>query len=84
MESLTLTRPNRPRALISLVPMIDVMLVSGITVAMLAIHWFMRNRYLHDVAAALPRWLLAGAWGVMVWLIIISQGQSSAFIYFQF
>jgi len=65
-------------------PMIDVLLVTGVTIAMLAIHWFMRNRYLHDVAAATPRWLLAGAWGVMLWLIIISQGQSSAFIFFQF
>ena len=65
-------------------PMIDVLQVTGVTVAMLAIHWFMRNRYLHDVAAALPRWLLAGTWGLMLWLIIITQGQSSAFIYFQF
>ena len=65
-------------------PMIDVVQVIGVTTAMLALHWFMRNRYLHDVAAALPRWLLVTVWGAMLWLIIITQGQSNAFIYFQF
>jgi len=65
-------------------PMIDIVQVIGVTAAMLAVHWLMRNRNLHEVAAALPRWLLAGTWGLMSWLIIITQGQSNAFIYFQF
>ena len=65
-------------------PTIDVLQVTLVTVCMLATHWFMRNRHLHEVIAATPRWLLGSAWGVMVWLIIITQGQSNAFIYFQF
>ncbi len=65
-------------------PTIDVLQVSVITVCMLAVHWFMRNRNLHEVIAATPRWLVGATWGVMVWLIIITQGQSDAFIYFQF
>jgi hypothetical protein len=44
----------------------------------------MRNRHLHEVVQAIPRWLTGVAWGVMLWLIIIAQGQSDAFIYFQF
>ena len=64
--------------------MIDVVQVIGVISAMLAVHWFMRNRYLHEVAVAAPRWLLASVWGAMLWLIIITQGKSNAFIYFQF
>ena len=63
---------------------VDIVLVTGITAAMLAIHWFMRHRSLHDVVAAMPRWLIGVAWGLMAWLIVITQGSSNAFIYFQF
>lgn len=63
---------------------VDVLLVVGITTAMLASHWFMRNRLLHEVVAAIPRWLVGLCWGVMAWLIVITQGASNAFIYFQF
>jgi alginate O-acetyltransferase complex protein AlgI len=63
---------------------IDVWVPIGVIASMLVVHWFMRNRELHDVISALPRWLTAVAWGVMLWLIIIAQGQSNAFIYFQF
>jgi len=63
---------------------VDVVLVAGITAAMLAVHWFMRHRALDEVVAAVPRWLLGTTWGVMAWLIVITQGSSNAFIYFQF
>jgi D-alanyl-lipoteichoic acid acyltransferase DltB (MBOAT superfamily) len=65
-------------------PTIDILQVTVVIAVMLVVHWFMRNRYLHEVIGALPRWLVGAAWGVMVWLIIITQGQSNAFIYFQF
>ena len=65
-------------------PTIDILQVAGVISVMLVVHWFMRNRYLHEVIGGLPRWLVGTAWGVMLWLIIITQGQSNAFIYFQF
>jgi len=54
------------------------------TALMLAIHWFMRNRQLNEVVGRLPFWLTGIIWGVMLMLIVITQGGSDAFIYFQF
>lgn len=51
---------------------------------MLVVHWRMRNRDLHQVVAATPAWLVGLALGVMLTLILITQGGSDAFIYFQF
>jgi alginate O-acetyltransferase complex protein AlgI len=51
---------------------------------MLAIHWRMRDRKLHEVIERLPGWFVGVAWGVLLTLIIITQGGSDAFIYFQF
>jgi len=51
---------------------------------MLAIHWRMRNRQLADEIGRLPVWLTGLIWGVMLTMIVITQGGSDAFIYFQF
>ncbi|MES3035469.1 MAG: MBOAT family O-acyltransferase [Gemmatimonadota bacterium] len=48
------------------------------------VHWFMRDRTLHGVAARVPAPAVGLAWGVMLFLVTITQGGSSAFIYFQF
>jgi alginate O-acetyltransferase complex protein AlgI len=58
--------------------------VVGVIAGMLAVHWFMRNRRLDQVASNTPNWLLGLLWGGMLWLITITQGGSDAFIYFQF
>jgi alginate O-acetyltransferase complex protein AlgI len=56
-----------------------------ITIAiMLLIHWRMRERKLDEVVSRMPAWLTGVIWGVMLTLIIITQGGSDAFIYFQF
>ena len=44
----------------------------------------MRQRSLEDVVARAPWWLTAGAVGAMLFVTVISQGSSNAFIYFQF
>ncbi len=51
---------------------------------MLVVHWRMRNRQLKEEIGRLPVWLTGLVWGVMLTLIIITQGGSDAFIYFQF
>lgn len=52
--------------------------------AMLLIHWWMRDRELEAVVARQPAWLVGAALGLMSLLIVISQGEGNAFIYFQF
>jgi alginate O-acetyltransferase complex protein AlgI len=56
----------------------------AVTGAMLAAHWSMRQRRIEDLVAKTPWWLLAALWGAMVFLIIITQDEGHAFIYFQF
>ena len=51
---------------------------------MLAVHWFMRNRRLDEVIGAIPVWRTGVAWGAMLAILVITQGGSDAFIYFQF
>jgi alginate O-acetyltransferase complex protein AlgI len=65
-------------------PTIEILQVTVVIGVLLSVHGFMRNRVLHEVVAAAPRWLVGLTWGAMLWFIIITQGQSDAFIYFQF
>jgi alginate O-acetyltransferase complex protein AlgI len=44
----------------------------------------MRERTLESMVARVPSPVLAGAWGLMAFAIVISQGSGNAFIYFQF
>jgi alginate O-acetyltransferase complex protein AlgI len=60
-------------------------LSAAVTVAIiLAVHWRMRNRMLHEEIDRLPRAALAVLWGGMLWTIAVTQGGGDAFIYFQF
>jgi len=52
--------------------------------AMIGVHWYMRNRSLEQVVSRIPWWGVGLLWGIMLFLIIITQGSGSAFIYFQF
>lgn len=55
-----------------------------VTIIMLFIHWKMRNSSLEALVAKTP-WPIVGiVWGLMLFLIIITQGSGDAFIYFQF
>jgi alginate O-acetyltransferase complex protein AlgI len=55
-----------------------------IVTALVAIHWTMRERTLESMVARVPAPVIAGAWGLMAFAIVISQGSGNAFIYFQF
>jgi alginate O-acetyltransferase complex protein AlgI len=54
------------------------------TVAMVAIHWRMRDTSIEAVVQKIPAPLLGVTLGAMLFLIIITQGSGNAFIYFQF
>ena len=47
-------------------------------------HWLMRKQTLESMLARAHPALIAAAWGLMIFVIIISQGTGNAFIYFQF
>ena len=63
---------------------VDIIQIVATIGVMLVIHWRMRDRKLHEVIERLPGWFVGVAWGVLLTLIIITQGGSDAFIYFQF
>lgn len=55
-----------------------------VTLAMLIVHWKLRNSSVEALVAKTP-WPIVGlVWGIMLFLIIITQGSGDAFIYFQF
>ena len=53
-------------------------------VAMVVIHWRMRDTDIETVVQKAPAWLLGVTLAAMLFLIIITQGSGNAFIYFQF
>ncbi|MEO1251483.1 MAG: MBOAT family O-acyltransferase [Pseudomonadota bacterium] len=55
-----------------------------VVAGMVATHWRMRSTTKEEIIAATPPIVIAGAWAVMIFAILISQGSDSAFIYFQF
>jgi len=69
------------------VPVLSTYLVTvvvSVTVGILLVHGFMRNRRLEDVVANAPWWLVGSVWAAMLFFILIAQGSGDAFIYFQF
>jgi alginate O-acetyltransferase complex protein AlgI len=72
--------PKAP-ALLSTIFLIQVPVV---VLGILATHWLMRDRKLEDVVARAPWPLVAGAWAAVLALVIFTQGNGDAFIYFQF
>jgi alginate O-acetyltransferase complex protein AlgI len=62
----------------------NVALVAVPVLGILLVHGLMRERRLEDVVARTPWWVTAAVVGVMLAAIVVSQGSSNAFIYFQF
>lgn len=58
--------------------------VSTVVTLLVATHWYMRQRTLESVVARVPATIIAIGLGFMAFAIVISQGEGSAFIYFQF
>jgi alginate O-acetyltransferase complex protein AlgI len=61
------------------------MLQVGVVMScMLVAHWRLRDSSIEMAVARAPRWLVTGTWALMACAIILTQGNSNAFIYFQF
>ncbi len=67
--------------LIAAGPMIIAMVIVS---ALFATHVAMRNTTLEAVVERTPSVALAGIWTLLLFAVIIEQGQGSAFIYFAF
>jgi alginate O-acetyltransferase complex protein AlgI len=51
---------------------------------MILVHWSLRESNIETAVTRLPRWVVTAAWALMACAIILTQGSSNAFIYFQF
>ncbi|MAV36613.1 MAG: membrane-bound O-acyltransferase family protein [Planctomycetaceae bacterium] len=55
-----------------------------VVVGMLLAHWWTRDRELEDIFSGVPWWLITIVWTTLLYLIVMTGGSSSAFLYFQF
>jgi alginate O-acetyltransferase complex protein AlgI len=71
----------KPAPLIAAGPMIIAMVIVA---AIFGTHLAMRNTTAEAVIERTPSVALAGIWTMLLFAVIIEQGQGSAFIYFAF
>ena len=62
----------------------EMLQVGIVTSFLLVAHWLLRDISVETAVQRLPRWLVTTAWFLMACAIILTQGSSNAFIYFQF
>src|SRR5215212_8107048 len=62
----------------------EILQVSIVTLFLLAAHWALRDISIEAAVTRLPRWTVTAIWFLMACAIILTQGSSNAFIYFQF
>lgn len=62
----------------------DILKVFVLITLLFICHWMMRNTSMKEVSLKTPAWVLGVVWGIMLFLIAISQGSGEQFIYFQF
>jgi len=62
----------------------ELLQVGIVTFFLLIAHWSLRDISIEAAVQRLPRWVVTTAWFLMACAIILTQGSSNAFIYFQF
>lgn len=62
----------------------EMLQIGIVTFFMIAAHWWLRDTTIETAVTQLPRWVVTAAWAFMACAIILTQGNSNAFIYFQF
>ncbi len=67
-----------------ILPTVHLVMVTVIVSGIVCAHWLMRNRTLESVVSRTPAILLSIIWALMLFAIVIAQGEGNAFIYFQF
>jgi alginate O-acetyltransferase complex protein AlgI len=62
----------------------ELLQVGLVTAGLLIAHARLRNIGLESMVARQPRWLITGAWAMILCAILLTQDSGNAFIYFQF
>ncbi|PYK69421.1 MAG: membrane-bound O-acyltransferase family protein, partial [Verrucomicrobia bacterium] len=62
----------------------EILQVAIVTICVITVHWMLRDSNIETAVTRLPRWVVTTAWALMACAIILTQGNSNAFIYFQF
>jgi alginate O-acetyltransferase complex protein AlgI len=62
----------------------DILQVAIVTICVIAAHWTLRDSNIETAVTRLPRWIVTASWALMACAIVLTQGNSNAFIYFQF
>jgi len=62
----------------------ELLQIGIVTVALIGMHWTMREESFETVVIRLPPWAITAIGSVMAFAIIFTQGTSNAFIYYQF
>jgi alginate O-acetyltransferase complex protein AlgI len=62
----------------------EMLQIGIVTFFMMLAHWSLRDMSLEQAVERLPRWVVTIAWAGMACALILNQGSSNAFIYFQF
>src|SRR5689334_551635 len=62
----------------------ELLQIGSVTAGLIAMHWAMRDNTFETAVMRLPAWTIAAIGSVMICAIILTQGSSNAFIYFQF
>jgi alginate O-acetyltransferase complex protein AlgI len=67
-----------------ILPTASLVMVGTIVCSIVYAHWLLRNRCLEDAVAYARPLVLSGILGLMLFTIVIAQGEGNAFIYFKF
>ncbi len=62
----------------------EILQIGLVTAGMILAHASLRETTIEAAVTRLPRWLVTATWTLMACAIILTQGNSNAFIYFQF
>src|SRR5262249_57365013 len=62
----------------------ELLQIGIVTASVIGMHWTMRDEAFETTVMRLPAWVIATVGSVMAFTVIFTQGNSNAFIYFQF
>jgi alginate O-acetyltransferase complex protein AlgI len=62
----------------------EMLQIGIVTFFMMVAHWSLRDTNIEAAVERIPRWCVTSMWAGMACAIILTQGNSNAFIYFQF
>ncbi len=62
----------------------ELLQIGSVTAGIIAMHWAMRDNTFETAVMRLPHWAITAIGSAMACAIVLTQGSSNAFIYFQF